>query len=85
MRPDWHKNYLYLDVVGAGKIEISKSNEVRCGGKTGFSFGVEWGQHGYTGGLLSKEEAIRLAEYILQKCKPKSLRRIKLERINSVL
>ena len=56
---------MYIDVAGAGKIEISKLADWSCGGETGFSFGVEWGNNGYTGGLISKDDAIKLAEHIL--------------------
>jgi len=78
------KTDLYFDVVGAGNIQISKSAEYQCGGKIGFSFGVEWGTHGYTGGVLSQEEAVKLAEHILKTCKLKMLRQKKLEKINEI-
>ena len=51
---------------GAGKIQISKEPDSMTGGATGFSFGVEWGAHGYTGGVIDKKEAVRLARHILR-------------------
>jgi len=59
-------------VDGAGNISISNSPECRCGGKNGFAFDVSWGQYGYVGGVLSKEEAIKLAEHILSNVKKDS-------------
>jgi hypothetical protein len=58
--------YVYFTVPGAGEIQLSRSTSVRTGGVEGFSFGVEWGRHGYAGGVLSKEEGIRLANFILR-------------------
>lgn len=52
--------------VGAGKIRISKSASWSTGGSVGFSFGVEWGRNEYAGGVLSKEEAVKLAKFILR-------------------
>lgn len=57
---------VYFDVPGAGKIQISRSTSVRTGSAEGFSFGVEWGRHGYAGGVLSREEAVRLSNFILR-------------------
>lgn len=58
--------YIYFNVPGAGKIQISTSTTVRTGGVEGFAFGVEWGRYGYAGGVLSKEESVRLANFILR-------------------
>lgn len=58
--------YIYFDVPGAGKIQLSYSTSCTTGGVEGFSFGVEWGRHGYAGGVLSKEESIKLANFILR-------------------
>lgn len=58
--------YEYFDVPGAGKIQISKDPTYRTGDANGFAFGVEWGKHGYTGGVIDKEEAIRLARHIMR-------------------
>jgi len=55
-----------FEVVGAGNIILSVDNNHQCGGIQGFSFGAEWGRFGYTGGVISNEEAIRLAKYILR-------------------
>lgn len=57
---------VYIEVAGAGQIKISESCGWSCGGKEGFSFGVEWGKHGYAGGVISKEDAIRLAQHIMR-------------------
>lgn len=56
---------LFFDVSGAGKIEISQSCYDHTGTSFGFSFGVQWGQYGFCGGVLDREEAKRLAEHIL--------------------
>jgi hypothetical protein len=45
---------------------IANNASTRCSGATGFSIGVEWGQHGYAGGVLSKEDAISLAKHIMR-------------------
>ena len=58
--------YIYFDVPGAGKIRLSLDTNCRTAGVDGFSFGVEWGQHGYAGGVLSKEESVKLAKFILR-------------------
>jgi len=62
-------NHLHFRVNGAGKIQITDDYKYSCGGEEGFSFGVEWGKHGFTGGVLPKEEAKRLAEHILNTLK----------------
>ena len=62
-------NYLHFRVNGAGKIQITDDCQYRCGGEEGFSFGVEWGKHGFAGGVLPKEEARKLAEHILNALK----------------
>ena len=60
------ENYEYFDVPGAGKIQISIDPNSRTGDVQGFSFGVEWGRNGYTGGVIDKKEAVRLARHILR-------------------
>jgi hypothetical protein len=62
----FEENYEYFDVPGAGKIQIGKEPTCSTGGAKGFTFGVEWGQHGYAGGVLDKKEAVRLARHILR-------------------
>ena len=62
-------DYLHFSVVGAGKIQISEDCQYLSGGEEGFSFGVEWGAHGFAGGVLSKEESKKLAEHILNALK----------------
>jgi hypothetical protein len=52
-------------VTGAGQILISNQCHFYCHGKTGFDFSVEWGKYGYSGGVLPKDEAKKLAEHIL--------------------
>jgi len=58
----------YFDVPGAGKICISGTAHNRTGNVVGFSFGVEWGAYGFNGGVLSRSEAKKMAEFILSKC-----------------
>lgn len=56
-----------FEVPGAGFIHISNRIGFTCGNANGFDFGVSWGRHGYVGGVLDRREAIRLAEFILEK------------------
>ncbi len=53
-------------VDGAGGLVISNSAGSRTGSAIGFSIGVEWGMHGYAGGVIDKKEAVRLAKHILR-------------------
>lgn len=62
---DYSEHYSEFDVLGAGKIRISNDNKWQCS-EMGFSFGVEWGQHGFAGGVISNEEAIKLAKHIFR-------------------
>lgn len=62
------KDSLFFDVKGAGDIAISESCFHCCGGVVGFAFSVEWGQYGFVGGVIGRDEAKRMAEFILQKC-----------------
>ncbi len=55
-----------FEVIGAGMLRIGNNADCRCGGKTGFSIGVEWGAHGFAGGVLDKSETIKLAKHILR-------------------
>jgi len=60
-----HKSlYNYYEVVGAGEIQISRSSNCKCGGVEGFSIAVSWGEHGFIGGVISKEEAWKLVKKI---------------------
>lgn len=59
-------DYVDYEVIGAGSLRISKTCTWKCGGKTGFGLGVEWGKHGFTGGVISKEEAIIMARHIIR-------------------
>lgn len=69
----------YYEIIGAGKLEVSKKSNYQCGGKEGFTVGVEWGKHGFAGGVLSKEDAMKLVEHILKELDLSKLRKIKLE------
>lgn len=55
-----------IEVAGAGIFRISKYDGCRCGDKIGYSIGVSWGQHGFAGGVMDKEDAIKMALYILK-------------------
>ena len=61
-----YDDYLDYEVIGAGNLRISKSCTWQCGGKQGFTLGVEWGKHDYAGGVISKEEAVMLARHIIR-------------------
>ena len=61
-------DYMHFDVPGAGKIELGDNCHSCTGRVVGFNFGVEWGRYGYAGGVLGRDEAKRMAEYILNKC-----------------
>ena len=62
-------NYLHFNVNGAGRIQITEDCQYSCAGEEGFSFGVEWGKYGFTGGVLPNQEAKKLAEHILNALK----------------
>jgi precorrin-6B methylase 2 len=70
---------IYYDITGAGKIRISESANWMTGDATGFSFGVEWGINGYAGGVLSVEDAEKLANHINL-----ALRKHKLNKLNEI-
>lgn len=57
-----------FEVVGAGVLRISKEANGLCGNAVGFSFGVSWGRHEFTGGVMSRSEALRLARHIIEEC-----------------
>ena len=59
---------LYFKVNGAGDICMSERCNHLAGCGLGFSFDVEWGRHGFVGGVIGIDEAKRMAEFILQKC-----------------
>ncbi len=56
-------------VGGAGTLGVGKCVGGWSAGSYGFSIGVSWGQHGYSGGVLGINEAKRLAEHILEQLK----------------
>ena len=55
---------LTIECVGAGKIVIDVSPHSRCGGRVGFNFGVTWGAHGLTGGVLPIGEAEKIIKML---------------------
>lgn len=55
-------------VPGAGYIEISKHAHALTGSAVGFHFTVTWSRHYPAGGVLSRSEAIKLANHILKVC-----------------
>lgn len=59
----------YFKVNGAGNVVLSEKPNWKCGGEKGFSFDVSWGRHGLIGGVMPKEEARRMAEFILNALK----------------
>lgn len=66
-----------FEVKGAGTLRISKSSTWQCGGVEGFSIGVSWGKYDFAGGVISAEEAEKLALHIL-----KTIRYQKLKNLN---
>lgn len=63
------KKGLKLNVPGAGHLLISHNCSIRCGGVEGFSFDVSWSKFGLSGGVISKQEAVALANHILEAVK----------------
>ena len=59
-------DYVDYEVIGAGKLRISKTCTWQCGFKEGFNVGVEWGKHGFAGGVISKEDAIIMTRHIIR-------------------
>jgi len=64
----------FFEVQGAGKIQLGKSTVCETGTAKGFHIGVEWGAHGYTGGVLDVEEARRLADFIYERLGCKTIK-----------
>ena len=61
---------LILKVNGLGEIRISDCPEWSCGNKKGFSFDIkETHEQYFLGGVLSKEDALNLADHIYEKLK----------------
>jgi len=58
---------LSFEIIGAGDLRISESNQCQSGGKSGFSIGVSWTKYPYSGGLIPNDEAIKLAKHILKR------------------
>lgn len=61
-------NSILFNVAGAGIIAIGPTCHAMCGETVGFSFGVSWGRHGYTGGVMGRTEALRFAKMIVESC-----------------
>ena len=59
---------IYFEVVGAGQVGISKDAHALCGNAVGFTFGVSWGRNQFSGGVMSRSEALRLAKHIIEEC-----------------
>lgn len=57
-----------FEIIGAGEIAISTDINHHCGNRAGFSFRASWAKYPYSGGVLPRMEAIRLAEFILEVC-----------------
>jgi hypothetical protein len=56
-----------FNVVGAGTIKLGGNASCCCGHRAGFHFGVSWSEHGEDcGGVLSREQAKRLADRIYE-------------------
>lgn len=70
-----------IEVVGAGVLRVSKYDGCRCGGVIGYSIGVEWGSHGFAGGVMSREDAIKLALHILKTSAMDNYRDIQIDRL----
>jgi hypothetical protein len=58
----------YFDVPGAGDIRLSESCHHSTGKVVGFGFGVEWSDTPFIGGVLGRDEAKRLATFIIERC-----------------
>jgi len=54
--------YREYETQGMGNLWVSISNQWQCGGRTGFSISIG----GEPGGVLPNEEALKLANYILE-------------------
>jgi len=52
-------------VAGAGELILGTGINTVCGGLIGFHLGVTWGNHGESGGVIDREDAKRLADFIL--------------------
>lgn len=60
---------ILFPVIGAGYISMGSHAHDATSYHVGFSFSVSWGRNGYLGGILGREDAIRLANHILEACK----------------
>jgi len=70
--PNNKLSYNYFKVLNAGTLKISKTNDYTKDNITGFNIGVSWGKLGYAGGVISNEDALKLANHIIENIKPNS-------------
>jgi hypothetical protein len=61
------EEFKYFNVRGAGELAIGRNygnqyNDARI------SIGAEWGDYGFIGGWMEKDEAVKMAEFILKEC-----------------
>lgn len=67
---EWFKmRYEIFKVNGAGDIAISKSGKHSTAFEIGFSISTSWGSHPFTGGVIPLDEAVRMANHILEYAK----------------
>jgi hypothetical protein len=67
LRQEAHmKDDILFNCPGAGKLAISKHADHGTGENHGFGIGVSWGNSGYVGGVIGREEAKRLANHLLE-------------------
>lgn len=59
----------YFDVSGAGQLQFGVNPKAECGEAVGFTVGVSWGKHGFTGGVIDREDAKALADMIYESLK----------------
>lgn len=57
----------FFRVAGAGDISISNSPHWLTGSAVGFDISISWASGGFSGGVIGRGEAKKLAEFILEK------------------
>ena len=61
-----------FEVVGAGHIRIGEKTTAFCGDAIGFIFETDWNRRGrFTGGVIDKAEAEKLAKHIIKQLNEK--------------
>lgn len=60
------KDYVFFYVSGAGHLAFSKNSHHICEQQVGFHFGVSWGNYPFMGGVLGRDEAKKMADFILE-------------------